>query len=44
MYAICYEEIEIKYFDNWHKAEDYLFEVYEKNNHTGFYIKEIDKQ
>ena len=42
-YAICYDTIEIKYFDNWLRAEDYLYEVYEKKGHTGYYIKEIHK-
>ena len=54
MYVICYDteeddtlelgDIEIKYLDNWYRDEDYLYEVYEKNGHTGYYIKEIDKQ
>ena len=43
IYAICYDGVEIKYFDNWFRAEDYLYDVYEKNGHTGFYIKEIHK-
>ena len=41
MYAICYDTIEIKYFDNWYRAEHYLYKVYESKGHTGYYIKEV---
>lgn len=40
-FAICYDGIEIIYFDNWCEAEQYLYEVYESKEHTGFYIKKL---
>lgn len=40
-FAVCYDGIELRYFDNWHRAEDYLYEVYEKQGHTGYYVKEL---
>lgn len=40
-FAVCYESLEIRYFDDWLTAEEYLYQVYVSKEHTGYYVKEL---
>lgn len=35
-------EVPIRYFDDWVKAEDYLYEVYVSKEHSGYWIKDFE--
>ena len=43
-YAVCYDTLELRYFDDWVKAEDYLYEVYVSKDHSGFWIKDFENE
>ena len=40
-FAVCYDDVPIRYFNSWEMAEEYLYLVYESRGMKHYYIKRI---